>query len=262
MSAQREHQLPGAQREHELPGAQRAPCAGHQRGMTLLEMLVALSIFAIVGGSLYPVIGGALASRRQATDRVMLDAEARMILDRLEQDIVANCESGFQGAYPPRFLAPAPPSRYTAAQRNVLEATTLVARGVTTADAFVAGEDVAALAADRGDLVHILWSIDRDGRLRRQELRPPRPQPIDWSRVPAEVVSERAAVTLEFYEPETWVEGWDSSPSGAQRGRAPVAVRTSLELAGDDATVELVSTVVLPVVESSGDLRRSAGSNR
>lgn len=228
--------------------------------MTLLEMLVALAIFAIVGSALYPVIGGALASRGQATGRVMLDAEARMILDRLEQDIAANCESGFQGALPPRFIAL--PGRDPAGERNLLETTTLVARGVTAVDAFVAGEDVASLAADRGDLAHVLWSIDSDGRLRRQELRPPRPQPVEWARVPAEVLSERTSIALEFYEPETWLESWDSSSSGAQRGRAPVAVRATIKVAGDDDSVELVSTVVLPVVEAAGDSRRAPGPGR
>ena len=97
----------------------------------------------------------------------------------------------------------------------------------------------------------------------RQELRPPRDQPVDWTELPAEVLSERTALALEFYEPETWLAGWDSGPSGSQRGRAPVAVRTTITL-DDPASgpLELVSTVVLPVVETATDLRRPPGGGR
>ena len=230
--------------------------------MTLLEMMVAMAIFAIVGSAIYPVINGAIASRRDATERVMLVAEARMILDRLEQDIVANGDAGFHGPLPARFVVPAP-GRDATAERVILETTTLVARGVTAADAFVAGEDVAALAADRGDQAHVLWRIDASGRLLRQELRPPRPLPVEWTDVPFEVLSERAAVTLECYEQEVWLEAWDSGEAGPHRGRAPLAVRTTVRVADAQAAVlELVSTVVLPVVATAIDPRRAGGRGR
>jgi len=230
--------------------------------MTLLELLVALAIFAIVGVALLPVVSGTLSSRADATARVALDAEARMILDRLEQDMVSSCDVGFAGALPVRFVAPAPRGRDFDSERILLEITTLVARGVTAADAFVGGEDVAALAADRGDQAQVLWRYDSNGRLLRQELRPPRTQPVEWDEVPAEMLSERAAVVLEFYQPETWLEAWDSSSFGAGRAKAPVAVRTTLRIGEDTEALELVSTVVLPVVETATDLRRGAGSPR
>jgi len=237
--------------EREMPGS--------MRGMTLLELLVALSIFAVVGSALYPVITGAIGSRKDATARYQLVAEARTILDRLEQDITSNIESGFAGTLPPRFVATAPSGHRSDTERIVLESTTLVARGVTPADAFVGGEDVAALAVDRGDQAHVLWRIDSSGRLLRQQVRPPRIDPVDWSRIPVEVVSERATLVLEFYEPQTWLEAWDSRETGARRGRAPMAVRTTVNV-GDSANegIELVSTVVLPVVETASDVRRPA----
>ena len=83
------------------------------RGMTLIELLVALAIFAIVGGAFYPVVTGALTSRADATDRVRVGAEARVILDRLEQDLVGNVDAGYPGALPPRFVAPASIGRRT-----------------------------------------------------------------------------------------------------------------------------------------------------
>ena len=225
--------------------------ASGERGMTLLELLVALSIFAVLSTAMFPVINGALSSRSDATERSALDTEARVILDRLEQDIAGNIDPGYTGTTPPRFVAPAPPGRSGAGEHVILETTTLVSRGVASADAFAGGEDVAALSVNRGDQAHVLWRIDGDGRLLRQEVRPPAITPVDWSKVPFEVLSERAAVVLEFYEPQQWLEAWDSGESGLHRNRAPVAVRTTLTI--EDAgrvPFELVSTVVLPVVDT------------
>ncbi len=231
--------------------------------MTLLELLVALAIFAIVSSVLYPTVTSTLSSRRDATERVALDAEARMILDRLEQDLTGNCNLDLPGTLPPRFRSVAGASLRSKSARVLLETTTLVARGVTPADAFVAGEDVKALAADRGDQAQVIWRIDSSGQLLRQELRPPRTEPVDWERLPVEVLSERASLSMEFYEPETWLEAWDSTESATHRGRAPRAVRTTLEIDGGElGTRELVSTVVIPVVENSVDLRRQGGQDR
>jgi prepilin-type N-terminal cleavage/methylation domain-containing protein len=235
-----------------------------EKGMTLLELLVALSIFAVVGSVLYPTVMNTISSRRDATERVALDAEARMILDRLEQDLTGNCDLDLESSTPPaRFRALAPRSRRSKSAHVLLETTALVARGVTPADAFVGGEDVKALSTDRGDQAQIVWRIDSGGRLVRQELRPPRIEPVDWDDLPVEVLSERASLSMEFYEPEVWLETWDSTESASHRGRAPVAVRTTLEVDGGElGLLELVSTVVLPVVQTSTDLRRSGGGGR
>lgn len=223
--------------------------------MTLLELLVALAIFAIVGAGLYPVVTGALASRDAAAERVRLDAEARFVLDRLEQDLLGSFDTGFAG--PPRLVAPAPGARGLADEGLLLELTTLVARGVTPADAFVGGEIPASLAADRGDQAHVVWRYDPSGRLVRQERRPPRVEPVDWRDEPVEILSERATVALEFYEPDVWVEAWDSAQKGGRSGRAPLAVRSTVRVdGGETGTSELVSTVVLPVVETATDRRR------
>ncbi len=226
--------------------------------MTLLELLVALAIFAIVGGGLYPVVTGALTSRDAATERVRLDAEARLVLDRLEQDLLGSFETCFTG--PPRLLAPAAGSSGPASERVLLEMTTLVARGVTPADAFVGGEIPSALAADRGDQAHVVWRYDASGRLVRQERRPPRSEPVDWRDQPVEVLSERTSVALEFYEPDVWVAAWDSTAKGGRTGRAPLAVRSTVRVdGGETGVVELVSTVVLPVVETMDERRRPGG---
>jgi len=222
-----------------------------ERGMTLLELLVALAIFAVIASALFPVVNGAISSRSDATARTSLDSEARAILDRLEQDIAGNIDAGFAGPVPPRFYSPAPSGRSAMSERVILETTTLVARGVASADAFVGGENVQALSIGRGDQAHVLWSIDDNGRLLRQEIRPPAIAPADWSTVPYEVLSERAGVVLEFYEPDVWLDTWDSGEPGPHHGRSPVAVRTTLTMEdGGNVPFELVSTVLVPVVDT------------
>jgi prepilin-type N-terminal cleavage/methylation domain-containing protein len=244
------------------------PQRGHSRlasspalGMTLLELMVAISIFAVLGSALYPVVGGALASRNDATRRVAVLSEARAILDRIESDLAANCDAGIQGGSAPRLFAPRPSrSSFGRGERNILETTTLVTRGVTPVDGFVAGEDVTALAPDRGDQAHVLWRIDADGRLLRHEIRPVRSDLVDWRDEPFEVVSEHADVVLEFWQPETWLDEWDSRTSGKRR---PLAVRTSLRVGDEPATaVTLVSTLVFPEISAATNLDRSRQRGR
>ncbi|MFN2376025.1 MAG: hypothetical protein ABR538_05790, partial [Candidatus Binatia bacterium] len=202
---------------------------------------------------------------RDAAARVALAAEARMILDRLEQDLASNVHAGFQGPVPVRFVAAAPRSRD--AERVLVELTTLVARGVTAADAPPAAAQSGDAegppsGADRGDLAQVVWRIDASGRLLRQEMRPPRLEPVDWATWPVEVMSERATVALEFYEPTIWIEAWNSGETGATRNRAPLAVRSTLRVGdADNDPIELVSTVVLPTIETASALR-SAGGGR
>lgn len=226
------------------------------RGMTLLELLVALSIFAVIGSVLYPVVTGALQSRQDATDRTLVDSEVRVVLDRLELDILGNTESGYTGQAAPRFVAPATIGRRAAGERVLLETIAVVARGVTATDGLALGALGESLPTDRGDLAQVLWRIDSSGRLLRHEVRPPRRDPIDWSTVPYEVVSERANVEMEFWEPSQWLESWDSREAGPHLNRAPVAVRTTVRVGGDEG-LEVVSSVILPTVETSP--KRAAG---
>jgi prepilin-type N-terminal cleavage/methylation domain-containing protein len=228
-----------------------------ERGMTLLEMLVALAIFAIIGAALYPVLFGAIASRRDATGRMHLYSEARAILDRVEQDLRSSIDSGYPPALLPRFVAPPSAGRGFAEERVIVELTTLVARGVTSSDAFVGGEEVGALAIDRGDQAHVLWRIDASGNLVRQEVRPPGVVAVDWTTAPSETLVDDADVRLEFLDAPSsggsaaWLDGWDSSEGGPYRGRAPLLVRTTVTV--DDQKGEpvvLVSTVVLPTIEA------------
>jgi type II secretion system protein J len=230
--------------------------------MTLLEMLVALAIFALMATALFPVIQGALRTRNEATARMEIDREARAILDRLEADVAGNIDAGFPGQAAPRFLAPAPSGHGDDSEHVILETTTLVARGVTAVDGFVGGEDTAALAIDRGDQAHVLWRIDAEGRLVRQEVRPPAVDPVDWSTVPSEVLSDRAGVELEFFDAAEWLESWDSTDTGTNHNRAPAAVRTTLRLDDGAAPLELVSTVVLPVLEVLPEQRAPAGAEK
>jgi prepilin-type N-terminal cleavage/methylation domain-containing protein len=221
-------------------------------GMTLLELLVAIAIFGVIGSALYPVITGTLGSRSAATERASIDAEARLILDRLEQDLEGNVDAGFQGERPARFVALSPGGARARGERRILELTTVVARGVTPSDAYFGGEAVAALHVDRGDLAQVLWRIDADGRLLRQELRPPTIDEVDWTRVPVEVLSDRADVVLEHFEEPNWITDWNSVEAGPHRDKAPVAVRTTLAIAEEDgAPFELVSTTLLPVMATS-----------
>ena len=132
----------------------------------------------------------------------------------------------------------------------------LFERGGVATDGLALGALGESLPADRGDLAQVLWRIDSSGRLLRHEVRPPRRDPVDWSKIPYEVVSERADVAMEFWEPSQWLEEWDSRGSGPHNNRAPLAVRTTVRVGGAEG-LEVVSSVILPTVETTP--RRSSG---
>lgn len=236
---------------------------GSNSGMTLLELLVALGIFAITGAALYPVLIGAISSRRDATERVDVWSSARAVLDRVELDLRGSTDVGIPSQFLPRFLALAPATRGFGEDREVLEMTTLVARGVTSGDTVVAAIEGVAAPLDRGDQAHVRWSIDRDGRLLRQEVKPPRAEQVDWSKVRADVLAVDADLRFEFYETasEAWIDAWNSTEPGPRRDLAPVVVRLTLSLEdGEREPLVLVSTVVLPTVEDPW--ARGAGGSR
>lgn len=234
-----------------------------ERGMTLLELLVAIGIFALAAGALFPVLSGAMSSRRDADAKLRVYGQARGIVDRIERDLVGGFDVGIPSQNLPRLRTPADERVRFGEARVLLEATANTARGVTAVDADLGGDDMPALAPDRGDQAHVLWRIDTDGRLLRQEVRPPRADEVDWSKVPVEVLATDADVRLEFYSPSQWSTSWDTSEAGPQRGVLPLLVRTSVTLrgptdgAGEDVT--LVSTVVLPAVADAYSPRGPMG---
>ena len=66
--------------------------AAHQKGLTLLEVLIALSIFSIIGVASYQVLNTTIESQRSGeaySKQLALQQRAMMIIDRDMQQIIA-----------------------------------------------------------------------------------------------------------------------------------------------------------------------------
>ncbi|HYC57565.1 MAG TPA: prepilin-type N-terminal cleavage/methylation domain-containing protein [Candidatus Binatia bacterium] len=221
-------------------------------GLTLLELMVAIAIFSVVGTAIYSTFVTAITTRDYATERSRRYAHARNAMDRLEQDLRGSFDSQLRGnVVPPRLRAPLADDSMLGDERLVLEMTTVSARGVIAPEAFLATpqlDEVARLTTDRGDQAHVRWVIDENGDLLRYELRPVRAETIDWTIAPFEIVARDVDVHLEFYDRTQWLRFWDSNEPGDQQHRVPMLVRTQLETTGvDEQRVTLVSSVVIPM---------------
>ncbi|MBI5504898.1 MAG: prepilin-type N-terminal cleavage/methylation domain-containing protein [Deltaproteobacteria bacterium] len=241
---------------------------GAQAGLTLLELLVALAIFAIVGPAIYSTFTTTLVGRDRALQRAQAYSMARGVLDRIESDLRGNLDAGVKGSLLPRFLAPGAGSDFGAGRRSMigddgllLDLTTLSARGVTAPEGYVVTDELAAKSVDRGDQARVVWRLEdpdpdsapgsepgpaSGSTLVRYEIKPPRNETLDLTGVPRQVVAERVAVRLEFYAQGQWTEVWDSLAPGSQRDAAPALVRTTVELdTGDDDPIVLVSSTLI-----------------
>lgn len=252
-----------------------------QAGLTLLELLVALAIFSIVGAAIYSTFTTAVRGRDRALERAQQYAVARSVLDRVESDLRGSIDVSIRGTLLPRFVAPGSAGSFASRRgffsgrstsmsddRLVVDLTTLSARGVTAPEGYVANDELAAAMTDRGDQARVVWRYeDADtgdgGRSRpgsggrsalvRYEIKPPRNEEFDPTRARRQVIASDVVVRLDFYDDEEqWADVWDSVGPGPQHDLTPVVVRTRVELdAGDDEPVVLVSSTVLALTRDT-----------
>ncbi len=71
-------------------------------GLTLVEMLLALTIFSVIAASLYGTFAGGLSLNRRSHERNRLDTEARWTLAQISADIRNAVNYNFSNSYPQR----------------------------------------------------------------------------------------------------------------------------------------------------------------
>jgi len=257
-----------------------------QTGLTLLELMVALAIFSIVGAALYSTFTATLTGRERAVERAHAYSLARGVLDRMESDLRASIDVAVRGTLLPRFVAPGSGSGFASRRGFVsgrssmirddhllLDLTTLSARGVTAPEGYVANDELAATLVDRGDQARVVWryeDADTDpahrtagdsvtgSALVRYEMKPPRSEEFDPTHARRQVVADHVSVRLDFYDEEQWGDVWDSAGPGPQHNVAPTMVRTTVELdTGDEDPIVLVSSTVLALTPDRKGSRTS-----
>lgn len=221
-------------------------------GMTLLELLVAVSILATISGLLYGTFSRALAARSYATAAIDRYARARAAIDWLQDDLEGAYSTGLYPTGAKRFFSSGRADAPTLGGAPLIDITTTSARGTTALVGAILDVDG---PRDRGDQVRVLYHLETppepseaetDGfDLVRYEHRPPIDVELkDASR--AVVARGIASITLRFFDGTAWSDNWDASASATDKGRPPPAmVQIRVRLADADEPAELVSAVRL-----------------
>lgn len=197
-----------------------------QAGFTLIEILVAVSVTALLLGTIY----GIFTAVSNARQRVESDASgyhlARVLTDRLAREIRGTYwQQGHEGTV---FAGEA-----DAAGNGTLELSTTAASPL--------GRSAGGIARISYSLEEDLIEGERRWRLRRREA--PLFDP-DFDRREGLRLSEAVeAFELRYYEGERWVERWDAS----NRGRLPQLVEIRLEIVAGEKRLPFVTVVDIPL---------------
>jgi len=232
------------------------------RGVTLLEMLVALVIFGVVAAVLYGTFTQTLESRDYAVSRADVFARARMALDWLEQDLKGSLSVGAFPVGKPRFLSSGNGENQTpdlplldltvrttrrsatiGADRDDAPGAVLIdqSRVVYRVEDSEDGEDLDAAPRARDGA-----SADGPQYLVRYELRPPLADDDDLdSALRTVLVKGLARIDLRFVDRGAELERWEPEETTSLRSLGPRLVDIRLELFDSDGRTTELSTIVL-----------------
>ena len=229
------------------------------RGVTLLEMLVALAVFGIVASVLYGTFSSTLESRDYAVARTELFARARLAFDWLEQDLEGSLSVAIYPSGKPRFLSSGSDLSETP-DLPLLELTVRTARraatlsgprdeapGAALVDQALVVYRVEELEDD--DLVGLALAADgeRPRGLVRYELRPPLDGDVDAA-LRTVIVRDLASIQLVFDDRGTTLERWEAGDSLSLRSRGPRVVDIRLRLKDrEGSSAELTTAVLVPL---------------
>lgn len=186
-------------------------------GFSLLEMLVAVSLMAILAGSLYGSLYVAFKARSRAEAATAPPRAAALALDLLATDL--------ECALRPRGILAGP----LLGQRGVL-----ASGRPSDAISFHAPAAPAEPESGPGDIRRVVWLLELPAQggppllLRRTTshlLAQEEPPPLE------EVVCRGVeSLELRYHDGYGWREAWDSAAEGDE---LPLAVEATVELAGD-----------------------------
>lgn len=214
----------------------RAPLPGRgSGGMTLLELMLALALFALLAAMVFSVVFASSRRSRTIGDEVRLRWAAAAILDLMAEDI--------RGAFLPVGQAPFLLGEDRWHEDRQTDALDLV----TTASLPVSPEDATGGLSEVG--YRMDWDdVSESGTLRRREQYPP-DTPEEEGGVLTEVSGDLVSLNIRYFDGNDWWDRWDSgdTTNDAMDGRLPVEVEVELTLVADgrEATVR---TRVAPVM--------------
>lgn len=221
-----------------------------QTGVSLLEMLVALGIFAIISSIVYGTFSRTAATRAYAEHRLNLFAIARAAISWIERDLMAAGTTGlFPAAQPIVFVSSGLAEGETGRDDiPLLEVTTASSLGTSPfeIDGFVLPGH-----SERSSETRVVYRLERPsepaaGRgasvpqtpvretlaaydLVRYDFRPPTTAELEFA-TRSVIAGGVESVTLRFYDGVGWWESWDSRPGASNSRRIPRMVETRITM--------------------------------
>lgn len=225
-----------------------------RRGFTLLELLVAMSIFSIVVSASYALFHATRGAARRAEFKAELLQTARAALRALEEDLRAAVMSGT--AFDTGFIG-----TNGGSEKQPLDRLEFVTVNGNPSGLTVKNYDEPDQLPERSDVVQVRYWIEEDAsrkahglvRERHFDLLPistrtQREEDVE------EVAPEVAYVNFRFYDTE-WRDSWDT----VQSRKMPKAVEITVHVRGEWNDEEILEAftarVFLPVAAETPERR-------
>jgi len=195
------------------------------RGVTLLELLVALAVFAVIGASAYTALFSVLDAREATQRQAERLAAVQRTLDALMRDLRQAVDR------PVRSIEPAK------------RAPLLAQRGQQSLLALTRGGWSNPADLPRSTLARVTWSL-RDGSLRRRISPRPDARPNRRQRPARVYLREVEAVALRFRNGDgNWQQQWPPLNTDSAAAGLPRAVEVTITLADWGEIRRLVAMV-------------------
>jgi type II secretion system protein J len=221
-------------------------CGESSSGFTLLELVVATAIFAIVIGAAYTLFESGRNLTSQAEARAELFQTARAALKAIEDDLKGAVMPGT--AYDTGFIA-----TDSGSHEKPLDKVDFVA---VNSHAMISSlkSDAALQAGQKIDLSRVAYWIEPDlnrpahGLVRyRQTILSPVTTPTPHDQDIEEMAADIVYLNLRYYDGTQWLDTWDSTQSSKLPQSVEVAVHVRSEWRGQESLEKFTTRFYLPV---------------
>lgn len=187
------------------------PSHSRQYGLTLLELLVAMAVFAVIGATAYSGLDSVLATRAALADNSERLRRIQLGMEWLRRDL--------------EQLAPRPVRDSFGSVRPALEGDTL---GPVLLSFTRSGYDN-SLAGERAGLQRLRYRLAGDRLLRHAD---PVLDGADLARAPAATLFDNVAeIRIRFLDGQgRWQQRWPVPPAESDTAQLPRAIEIQLEL--------------------------------
>lgn len=206
-------------------------------GFTLLELVVAIAIFAIISTFVYGAYTGTVSTIERTQKKIEFYQNARLILSRISEEL--------EQAVPPREKGTIPDFSYFSGNNDEINGVNAdELRFVSRTDSGYSKE------TGKSGIVRINYHIEvASGEGNEYYVLIRKEDPIfyreDEEREKAEVFLEKCeGINFEYYSDGSWVNEWDDQTNPGGEGKIPKAVRITLTLKDDEGKPRDFSTIV------------------